>query len=268
MEIDVIKVYLFGHNKWYNCKTSLLDLKKDMIVVVDGVNGLESGRVVSQVFKAKETEGEQQFTVIRVQTERDARQEQENREREKEILKNTKTLADSFKLDMKIVKCFLSLDGAKLVVFFTSEDRVDFRELVKELVKTYKVKIELRQIGARDEVKLIGALGPCGKECCCSKGFNNFCQVSIKQAKVQNLSLNPANISGMCGKLMCCLSYESEHYKESLEMMPKLNTIVTTPDGQGICVYNNLLKHTVDVKFKKDENAFEIKTYALKDIKF
>ena len=167
---------------------------------------------------------------------------------------------------MKISGIRITLDKSKIVVYFTAENRVDFRELVKELATIYKTRIELRQIGSRDETRIMGGIGPCGERCCCKRFLNDFGHVSIKMAKNQNLSLNPNKISGICGRLLCCLDYENGYYAEMNKVMPQINSLVSTPNGNGIVLYNDILKQTVQVKIG-DENNFEIKTFGLAEIK-
>ena len=166
---------------------------------------------------------------------------------------------------MKLVDASYTLDGSKVIINYVCEDRVDFRELVKDLASQLKVRIELRQIGIRDQAKKIGGIGFCGKECCCKKYLNDFDKVSIKMAKTQGLSLNPTKISGICGRLMCCLSYENEFYAEASSKMPKLNARVKTPDGVGSVIYNNILKQLVTVKIEND-NDTKINEYTLDQI--
>ena len=167
---------------------------------------------------------------------------------------------------MKLVDVEFTLDGQKTIISFVCEDRVDFRELVKELATALKQRVELRQIGIRDQARIVGGIGVCGKECCCRQFLNDFDKVSIKMAKVQGLSLNPAKISGVCGRLMCCLAYENDTYAEAEKVMPKINSRVETKDGEGTVIFNNLLNQTVTVKFEKDN---EVKTmeYKLDEIK-
>ncbi len=167
---------------------------------------------------------------------------------------------------MKFVDAEYTLDSSKVIINFTCEDRVDFRELVKELASILKTRIELRQIGIRDQAKIIGAIGNCGKECCCKMYLSDFDKVSIKMAKTQNLSLNPTKISGVCGRLMCCLAYENEFYAEIMSKMPKLNSKVKTKDGIGQVVYNDVLKERVVVKFVTEDST-KIESYAIDEIK-
>jgi cell fate regulator YaaT (PSP1 superfamily) len=166
---------------------------------------------------------------------------------------------------MKLVDVTFTIDGSKVIINYVCEDRVDFRELVKDLASQLKLRIELRQIGIRDQAKIVGGIGFCGKECCCKKYLNDFDKVSIKMAKTQGLSLNPTKISGICGRLMCCLSYENDFYSEISAQMPKLNSRVKTKDGIGSVVYNNLLKQKVTVKVEND-NEIKVMEYDLTDI--
>ena len=169
---------------------------------------------------------------------------------------------------MKVVSSELNFDASKVVISFTSEQRVDFRELVKQLASKYKMRIELKQLDSREETKVMGGLGPCGRECCCSKFLNEPSHSSIKMAKTQGLSLNPTSISGLCGKLKCCLAYENDFYNEVSKIMPRLNTEVTTPDGKGLVIYNNLLKQQVSVKFLNPDGSQSIRDYEVNDLKF
>ena len=183
-------------------------------------------------------------------------------------MEETKKIVEDFGLEMKIISCDTSFDEQKININFTSENRVDFRELVKELGSRFKARIELRQIGARDEVKIIGGLGPCGKVCCCREFLKDFEHVSIKMPKVQGLSLNPTKISGLCGRLMCCLGYENAHYSETFRLMPRINSEVETPEGKGTVVYNNLLKRLVQVRLgEKDDPTSQILEFPLDKIK-
>ena len=170
-------------------------------------------------------------------------------------------------MDINVLKVEPNFDNSKLIINFTAENRVDFRDLVKKLAEVFKTRVELRQIGSRDEVRMLGGFGPCGKICCCVQNFGEFDHVSMKMAKNQNLSLNPNSISGLCGKLMCCIAYENPTYQESIKLMPKVNSEVKAKDGVGVVIYNDLLNRKVDVKFVKGDES-EIKTYSLEEIKF
>lgn len=171
-------------------------------------------------------------------------------------------------LQMKLVDCEFAFDGSKITFFFTSENRVDFRELVKDLAATFHSRIELRQVGTRDETKYLGGIAPCGRICCCAGNMPEFKKVSVRMAKTQGLSLNPGKISGLCGRLMCCLSYENDYYAEVSKKMPKVGSEVSTLEGKGIVVSVNMLKMQVKVKIDDRNGEFIYKDFDLEDIRF
>ena len=173
---------------------------------------------------------------------------------------------EKYKLDMKLLSAHYTLDSNKIIIQFFSDNRVDFRELVKDLAYTLRTRIELRQVGARDEAKIVGAMGTCGMECCCTRFMDNFDNVTIKMAKNQNISLNPQKINGPCGRLLCCLGYENQYYSDMQDKMPRYGSEVTTPDGRGIAQDNNMIKETVNVKFQNGDIS-NFKCYRLCDIK-
>ena len=170
-------------------------------------------------------------------------------------------------LEMKLVDCEFTFDGTKVIFYFTADGRVDFRELVKDLSAVFHIRIELRQIGVRDETKLLGGLGPCGRVCCCASCMPDFKKVSIKMAKNQGLSLNPGKISGLCGRLMCCLAYENDYYADACKKMPKVGAEVGTPDGTGTVVNVNMLKMEVKVRIDKGDGA-AYKDFPVDQLKF
>ena len=264
MQIDKVDVSYEPNGKIYSFLANKMTLKKGDVVVVDTVRGLELAYVVKDV-EYIENYPHELKKVIRMATDDDIKQNKINIEKQKEIKKTAENLSQSLGLDMKITNAELSLDQSKIVINFTSDNRVDFRELVKKLAAIYRCRIELHQIGQRVETQLLGGLGPCGREVCCSRFLKDFDHATIKMAKNQGLSLNPSKISGLCGRLMCCLAYENEIYAEISKKMPKINSQVKTKDGVGKVVYNNLLKQTVDVKFEKGD-SFEIVNYALDEI--
>lgn len=270
MQINEVLITFLNSNKKYSFKSEILDLKVGDIVVVDTVNGLELGRVMT-VPKNKnvdKSEYEKYKSVIRVASQDDMDNYNKILGLEKEVKKNVQNLAKENNLDMKVVSVDINLDESKYLINFISENRVDFRELVKKLATIYKARIELRQIGSRDETKIVGGLGPCGRPCCCKLYLEDFEHSTIKMAKVQGLSLNPTKISGLCGRLMCCLVYENEHYYETYKDMPRINSEVITKDGKGIAIYNNILNKTVTVKFgTKEDSVQEIKEYPLSELK-
>ncbi len=186
--------------------------------------------------------------VLRIATDNDRHTAAYNRGREKEAFEICQKKIAQHKLEMKLVRVECSFDGSKILFFFTADGRVDFRELVKDLAGVFRARIELRQIGVRDEAKMIGGLGICGRPFCCAQFMDEFLPVSIKMAKTQNLSLNPTKISGTCGRLMCCLKYEQDAYEDAVKRMPKNDSFVLTPDGPGNVSDVNLLKETVNVR--------------------
>lgn len=204
--------------------------------------------------------------IIRVATNKDKKQHEENKEKEKEALKICEKKIKEHGLDMKLTDVEYKFDRSKLLFFFKADGRIDFRDLVKDLAAIFKTRIELRQIGVRDEVRNLGGNGICGRELCCCSFLGNFETVSIKMAKEQNISLNPSKISGNCGRLMCCLKYEQEVYEEKLKRLPKVGAIVKTEDGEGEVCGVETLKEIVKVKLHDGEDTF-FKKYNSKDIK-
>lgn len=204
--------------------------------------------------------------IIRVATNKDKKQHEENKEKEKEALKICEKKIKEHGLDMKLTDVEYKFDRSKLLFFFKADGRIDFRDLVKDLAAIFKTRIELRQIGVRDEVRNLGGNGMCGRELCCCSFLGNFEAVSIKMAKEQNISLNPSKISGNCGRLMCCLKYEQEVYEEKLKRLPKVGAIVKTEDEEGEVCGVETLKEIVKVKFHDGEDTF-FKKYNSKDIK-
>ena len=246
----------------FSAETSL-DIPLSTRIVVESVRGLELAIACSPV--NSESESEEIKKIVRIATDADLKNAKELEKQIPKIEKLTSDLIAKYKLDMKLVDIGLTLDGTKVIINYVCEDRVDFRELVKDLASQLRLRIELRQIGIRDQAKIIGGIGFCGKECCCKKYLNDFDKVSIKMAKTQGLSLNPTKISGICGRLMCCLAYENDFYSEISAKMPKLNSKVKTKDGVGLVVYNNLLKQKVTVKIDLG-NEIKVSEYDLKDI--
>lgn len=204
--------------------------------------------------------------VIRKATYKDRKHYEENKRKEKEAFKVAENKIKKHKLKMNLTDVEYKFDNSKITFYFTSDGRVDFRELVKDLAAIYKTRIELRQIGVRDEVRRIGGNGVCGRELCCCSFLNNFDAVSIKMAKEQNLSLNPTKISGICGRLMCCLNYEQNTYEDIRKRLPKVGSIVETVDGKGEVTLNNTVKESVKVKTKIGDEEV-IKEYKIDDVK-
>ena len=235
-------------------------------VIVETVRGMEYGEVVTGV---KEVSDElitpPLKKVIRIATAEDAAHDADNRKRERDALTLCQKKVQEHKLQMKLVGCEYTFDNSKILFYFTSDKRVDFRGLVKDLATAFHTRIELRQIGVRDEAKMMGGLGMCSRPVCCAQFLGDFQPVSIKMAKEQNLSLNPTKISGICGRLMCCLKYEEDHYEATRRRMPRVGKEVITPDGVGLVVDLNILKETVRVRIPKGDST-EQKDYPLTDI--
>ncbi|MBO7215218.1 MAG: stage 0 sporulation protein, partial [Clostridia bacterium] len=206
--------------------------------------------------------------ITRRATKKDAQKVADNERRLPHILETAKKEVEKCGLEMKITGVELPFDGSKIVIYFTAPARIDFRDLVKSLATALKHKIDLRQIGSRDEAKLLGGIAPCGRVCCCNSFLPDFKTVTIKMAKNQGLSLNPSKISGLCGRLMCCLEYENEYYADVYKKMPKVGSEVTTPDGKAIVISNNMLKMLVKTKTIHKDGTVIYKDYELKDLKF
>lgn len=267
MQIEVVTVKFNKgvHGYWFS--PNGFDVKVNDKVIVD----TEKGKELVTVTKGKELVDEGSLAdglknIIKIADENDIKMAEENTKKAEALLPEIRKLVKNEGLDMKVVYVEANYNFSKLTINFVSEGRVDFRELVKKLVEKYKTRIELRQIGPREETRYYGGLGVCGKECCCAQGFGIDDHVSIKMAKNQGLSLNPNNISGLCGKLLCCLAYENPYYVEVMKEMPKVGSEINTPDGRGKVIYNDLIKKTVSVKFVT-ENTSEIKTYEVADLK-
>ena len=207
--------------------------------------------------------------IIRIATQKDKEIYRKNLEKKAGALKIVAEKIQKHGLDMKLIDGEFTFDESKAVFYYSSPQRVDFRELVKDLSQVFKMRIELRQVGIRDEIKMIGGLAPCGRECCCANCMPDIKKVSIKMAKNQGLSLNPGKISGLCGRLMCCLAYENDYYAETVKKMPKIGAEVSTPDGKGTVVNVNMLKMEVRVRIEdKDKDLFTYHDFPVTEIKF
>lgn len=243
-------------------------IENGQFVIVETAMGEEYAEVVIPNREIAEEKLENPLKpIIRVATYKDKKHHEENKEKEKEAFKICEEQIKKHKLDMNLTDVEYKFDNSKLLFYFTAEGRIDFRDLVKDLAAIFKTRIELRQIGVRDEVKRIGGNGICGRELCCCSFLGNFETVSIKMAKEQNISLNPSKISGNCGRLMCCLKYEEEAYLEKLARLPKVGAIVKAPeDGEGVVDSVETLKEKVRVKFK-DKEGFYYKKFDMADLK-
>ena len=257
--IKVIGVRFKKAGKIYYFSPSELNIKKGNYVIVETARGIEFGECVIDIKEIREEDIVSPLkNVIRIVDERDINKHKDNKAKEKEALEICLEKIEEHKLDMKLIDVEYTFDNHKVIFYFTADGRVDFRELVKDLATIFKTRIELRQIGVRDEAKMIGGLGPCGRSMCCSTFLGDFASVSIKMAKEQNLSLNPTKISGICGRLMCCLNYEQTTYEDIRKRLPKIGSIVKTEAGNGEVVGNSIVKELVKVKIKRgNEEAVE-----------
>ena len=258
---DVGKVYYFSPRG--------IDFKRGDKVIVETARGVECGDIVLPNRTVSEkTLVSPLKKVLRNADEKDIRQAEKNREKEKEIMKTFSEKIRRHNLDMKPIDVDCTFDGTKILFYFTSEGRVDFRDLVKDLASIYRTRIELRQIGVRDEAKMLGGLGICGRPFCCSSFLGEFQPVSIKMAKEQSLSLNPTKISGTCGRLMCCLKYEQNCYEDFLRTTPKIGAFVDTAEGRGVVQDANLLTGMLTIKLeKKPDVPFVVNKEEVKVIK-
>ena len=256
------KIYYFAPGKFH--------IRQGGKVIVETARGIEFGTVVAGPKEVKDEEVMQPLkSVIRIATEEDKRAEEKNREKEKEAFEICLEKIRKHNLDMKLINAEYTFDNNKVLFYFTADGRIDFRELVKDLAAVFRTRIELRQIGVRDETKIRGGIGICGRPLCCHTYLSEFAPVSIKMAKEQNLSLNPTKISGVCGRLMCCLTNEEETYEELNSRLPAIGDTVTTNEGlkgevQSVSVLRQLVK--VVVALENDEK--EIREYKVNELKF
>ena len=266
--VKIVSVKFKNGGKPYYFAPGKDSYEKGMGVIVETAKGLEYATVVAPEGEVDEGEIVTPLKpVVRIATKRDEEQVQRNRERRGEALKTAQEKIAARGLEMKLVDCEFAFDGSKVVFFFTSESRVDFRELIKDLSSAFHMRIELRQISIRDEIKLTGGLAPCGRECCCIGCMSEPFKVSVKMAKNQGLSLNPTKISGLCGRLMCCLAYENDYYSEACKKVPKLGSEVDTPEGKGSVVNVNMLKMQVRVKIEdKNKDLITYKDFTLDEL--
>ena len=236
-------------------------------VIVETARGIECGEVAMGNKEVAEEEIPQPLkNVIRVATQEDLAHVAENAAREKSAFAICSKKIEAHKLEMKLVDVEYTFDNSKILFYFTADGRVDFRELVKDLASVFRTRIELRQIGVRDEAKMLGGVGVCGRPLCCSTFLGGFQPVSIKMAKEQGLSLNPVKISGTCGRLMCCLKYEQEAYQDLLRSTPTVNSLVMTPEGRGVVTDVNLLTGILHIKLENEQDAV-VRTYPVKQVK-
>ena len=263
---EIISVRFRPGGKQYYFDPAGLTVAEGQGVIVETGKGLEYGACVRRNSMVEDESVVQPLRpVVRLATERDERQVRENRGKEKDALRTCQQLVERHGLDMKLVQVEYSFDGNKILFFFTSDGRVDFRALVKDLAGIFRARIELRQIGVRDEARMLGGFGICGKPFCCAQFLDEFQPVSIKMAKTQNLSLNPTKISGTCGRLMCCLKYEQGAYEDAVKRCPKQESLVECPDGVGTVSSVNLLREQVKVRL--EDSTEQPKSYLTQELR-
>ena len=268
--IKVIGVRFRKAGKIYYFSPKEYEIKVGDNVIVETARGVEYGKVV---IASKEISEEEIISplkeVIRVATNEDDEKERANKEKEKEAFKICLEKIKKHNLEMKLIDCEYTFDNNKVLFYFTADGRIDFRELVKDLASVFRTRIELRQIGVRDETKILGGIGSCGRPLCCNTHLSEFIPVSIKMAKEQNLSLNPTKISGVCGRLMCCLKHEEEVYEEANSKMPEVGDTVTTVDGLKGEVHSiSVLKQMVRVIVELENDEKEARDYNVEDLTF
>ncbi len=251
--IKVVGVRFKNTGKMYYFDPMELDVKSGMGVIVETARGIEFGNAVSDIKEIEEDEAILPLkNVIRIATQEDIDVHNDNVRKEKEAFDICIEKIAKHELDMKLIDVEYTFDGNKILFYFVADTRIDFRELVKDLASVFKTRIELRQVGVRDQAKAVGGLGICGRVICCASATGEFQPVSIKMAKEQGLSLSPTKISGTCGRLMCCLKHEQEAYEDAIKRMPGVGSIVETPEGTGVVTEVNLLRENMKVRLDKE----------------
>ena len=268
MEINVAGVVFGDAIKPFYFSPNGLELKRGDKVIVETARGLELGEIAFGTRSVSEEQivGELR-PVVRLASVNDIKKNAENDIEAKKNFSRVKMFIKNIMPDIKVSFVRFNLDHSRMIISYTSDDRIDYRDLVKRLAGEFHTRIEMHQIGYRDEVAVMGAIGECGQVCCCKRFLKDFDKVSIKMAKEQGIALNPNKINGICGRLLCCLKYEDKYYHETLQKMPKINSLVTTPDGEGKVVYNDILREKSIVTIMKDDNI-ERKEYDVSELKF
>jgi len=265
--VTVVGIRFKSAGKIYYFDPDNIPVNVGEYAIVETARGIEFGQVVVGPKNVSEDEIIAPLKkVLRVANDEDKEKDEDNKRKEAEAFDICLKKIEEHKLSMKLIDVEYTFDNNKVIFYFTADGRVDFRELVKDLASIFKTRIELRQIGVRDEAKMVGGLGPCGRPMCCSSFLGEFEPVSIKMAKEQNLSLNPTKISGICGRLMCCLKYEQDTYECIRKQLPKAGSIVNTPDGQGEVVENSVVKESVKVKINLPDGDEDIRMYPMTDV--
>lgn len=237
-------------------------------VIVETARGVEYGKVVMEPKEEEDDKIVQPLKPIaRRATAEDEAKVKRNEDKVPSAMRIAAEKIEARGLKMKLIDAEFTFDNSKIIFYFTAAGRIDFRELVRDLATAFHIRIELRQVGIRDEARILGGIAPCGRVCCCASCLPDFRKVTIKMAKTQGLSLNPTRISGLCGRLMCCLEYENAHYSETFRLMPKVGSEVQTPEGKAIVISNNMLKLLVKVKMETTDGSLVYKDFKLSDVK-
>ncbi len=264
----IVGIKFRNTNKVYYFDPTGIQFAEGDGAIVETARGLEYGTVSVANREVEEKEIVAPLKpVVRKATADDLKQVEKNLADREHALAVIREKAAALGLGMKLVDAEYTFDRSKLIFYFTADGRVDFRELVRTLASIFKVRIELRQIYERDDTKMRGALAACGRPCCCTSHLPDFEKVSIKMAKIQGLSLNPQKISGVCGRLLCCLKYENDYYSEVFKQMPKVGSKVRTSDGEGVVESNDLIKQTSRVRVLTKDGTYDVRTYNLEDLK-
>ncbi|MBR2645963.1 MAG: stage 0 sporulation family protein [Clostridia bacterium] len=268
--IKVVVIKFKSGGKLYYFSPKAGDVyERNMPVIVETARGLEYAWVA---YPEKEVADDEIVSplkpIVRIATQKDRERYESFQEKKPQTMQICREKIVKHGLDMKLVDCEFSFDDSKISFFFTAANRVDFRELVKDLASAFHTRIELRQVGTRDETKYLGGIAPCGRICCCAGNMPEFKKVSVKMAKTQGLSLNPGKISGLCGRFMCCLSYESDYYAEASKKMPKVGSEVGSPDGRAIVVSINMLKMEAKVKIDDHNGGWIYKDFPVNELRF
>lgn len=265
--ITVVGIRFKKAGKIYYFDPDNLPINKGDFVIVETARGIEFGEAVIGIREVGEEEIVSPLKkVLRIADDEDKAKNDDNKAREKEAFTICLGKIEQHELPMKLIDVEYTFDNSKVIFYFVADGRIDFRELVKDLAAIFRTRIELRQIGVRDESKMIGGLGPCGRSLCCSSFLGDFEPVSIKMAKEQNLSLNPTKISGVCGRLMCCLNYEQSTYECIRKQMPAVGAVVKTEDGEGVVMANNILQECVKVKINGQNDDADLVPYSIYNV--
>ena len=268
--IKVVGIKFKNGGKLYYFSPKQGDIyERNMPVIVETSRGLEYAWVAYPEKEVTDDEVVQPLKpVVRIATQKDKEFYESCQKKKPAAMQACKEKIQKHGLEMKLLDCEYAFDGSKIIFYFTAENRVDFRELVKDLATEFHTRIELRQVGTRDETKLLGGIAPCGRVCCCAGNMPEFKKVSVKMAKTQGLSLNPVKLSGLCGRLMCCLGYENDYYAEVNKLMPKINSEVGSPDGKAIVASVNMLKMEVKVKIDDKNGGWIYKDFPVDELRF